>query len=195
MAAIRNGEPGFGELREALLAHRNEVRGKARAALLSEQWSRLQLYLALWPQTVRANARLDVPVSDYAPVALAKSWRRVAKYGARLGRLSIEERHEMRKALKAFRYAVEFFASLYDARRVNRFVKDLKKLQDLFGYLNDVATADALNGICDQRCGHSPPAQRAAGYVLGWHEVTAQHTWAGVAEMWHRLAKRRRFWE
>ena len=101
----------------------------------------------------------------------------------------------MRKALKAFRYAVEFFASLYDARQVNRFIKDLKKLQDVFGYLNDVATAGALNAICDERCGHSPPAQRAAGYVLGWHEVTAQHTWAGVAEMWHRLATRRRFWE
>jgi CHAD domain-containing protein len=128
-------------------------------------------------------------------VSLAKSWRRAARCGARLEGLSIEERHEMRKALKAFRYAVEFFASLYAAHHVNRFVKDLKRLQDVFGYMNDVATAGALNAICDKRCALAPAAQRAAGYVLGWHEVSARHAWEDLAAMWSRLAKRRRFWE
>jgi triphosphatase len=149
----------------------------------------------LWPQTVKSNARLDTPVDAFASTALAKSWRKIAKSGARLESLSIEERHEMRKALKAFRYAVEFFASLYEARQVNRFVKDLKRLQDVFGYMNDVATAGALNAICEERCASNPAAQRAAGYALGWHEVSAQHAWEGVAGMWSRLAKRRPFWE
>jgi triphosphatase len=195
VAATRQREPGFGELREALLAHRDAVRGEVRAALLSELWSRLQLYLALWPETVKSNAKLATPVGAFAPVSLARSWRRVAKCGARLESLSIEERHQMRKALKAFRYAVEFFASLYDARRVNRFVKDLKRLQDVFGYMNDVATAGALNAICDERCAVRPAAQRAAGYALGWHEVSAGHAWDDVVAMWSRLAGRRRFWE
>jgi CHAD domain-containing protein len=195
VAATRRGEPGFSELRGALLAHRDSVRCEARAALSSEQWSRLQLYLALWPETVASNPRLVAPVRAFAPKSLAKSWRRVAKYGARLESLSIEERHEMRKALKALRYAVEFFASLYEARRVKRLVKDLKRLQDVFGYMNDVATASALNSICDGRCALVPAAQRAAGYVLGWHEVSARQAWDEVATMWRRLAKRRRFWE
>lgn len=195
VAATRQREPGFSELRGALLVHRDAVRGEARAALLSEQWSRLQLYLALWPETVKSNAKLAAPVGAFAPVSLAKSWRRAAKCGARLEGLSIEDRHEMRKALKAFRYAVEFFASLYEARHVNRFVRDLKRLQDVFGYMNDVATAGALNAICDKRCALVPAAQRAAGYVLGWHEVSARHAWEDAAAMWRRLAKRRRFWE
>jgi CHAD domain-containing protein len=101
----------------------------------------------------------------------------------------------MRKALKGVRYAVEFFGSLYDARKVGRFVKDLKKLQDVFGYMNDVATAQALNAICDERCAGNGHAHRAAGYTLGWHEVTAQHAWDGVAKVWDRLADRPRFWE
>jgi CHAD domain-containing protein len=195
VAATRKGEPGFGVLREALLTHRDAVRSKARAALLGEQWSRLQLYLALWPETVKANPRLEAPVVSFAPVALAKSWRKIAKRGDKLATLSIERRHDLRKALKAFRYAVEFFASLYDARQVNRFVKDLKRLQDVFGYMNDVATAGALTGICEEHCATSPAAHRAAGYALGWHEKAAEHTWDGVAEMWDRLAKRDRFWE
>jgi inorganic triphosphatase YgiF len=195
VAATRKGAAGFGELREALLAHRDAMRGAARAALLGEQWSRLQLYLALWPQTVKSNGRLDMPVNAFASTALEKSWRKIAKSGARLERLSIEERHEMRKALKAFRYAVEFFASLYEARQVRRFVKDLKRLQDVFGYMNDVATAGALDAICEEHCASNPAAQRAAGYALGWHEMSAQHAWEGVAGMWSRLAKRRPFWE
>jgi CHAD domain-containing protein len=149
----------------------------------------------LWPHTVKSNAKLDAPVRAFASAALDKSWSKIAKRGAKLESLSIEERHEMRKSLKTFRYAVEFFASLYEARQVNRFVKDLKNLQDVFGYMNDVATAGALNAICEERCGSTPAAHRAAGYALGWHEVSARHSWEGVAPMWDRLAKRQRFWE
>jgi inorganic triphosphatase YgiF len=195
VAAARKGEPGFGELRDALLAHRDKVRGEARAGLLSEQWSRLQLYLALWPETVKSNPRLDQLVDEFAPVSLAKIWRKVAKMGDKLERLSIEKRHELRKALKTLRYAAEFFASLYDPRQVNHFIKDLKRLQDVFGYMNDVATANALTGICAERCASSPAAHRAAGYALGWHEKAAEQTWDGVTAMWERLARRDRFWE
>jgi inorganic triphosphatase YgiF len=195
VAAARKGEPGFAELREALLAHRDAARAKARAALSSEQWSKLQLYLALWPHTIKANARLEAPVRKLASAALGKAWRGTAKRGARLEALSPEERHEMRKALKSLRYAVEFFASLYDGRKVGRFLKDLKRLQDVFGYMNDVTTAKALNGICEERCAYSLVAQRAAGYALGWHDVYAQHAWADAAEDWQHLAKRKRFWE
>jgi triphosphatase len=194
VAATRKGEPGFVELRDALLAHRAAVRAKARAALTSERWSKLQLYLALWPQTVKDNPRLAAPVRSFADEALGRSWRKIAKRGARLDALSPEERHEMRKALKGFRYAVEFFASLYDGRKVGRFIKDLKKLQDVFGYVNDIATAQALNAIADERCAASPAAQRAAGYALGWHQVRSEDAWDGATEDWHRLARRPRFW-
>jgi CHAD domain-containing protein len=182
-------------LREALLAHRAAMRTRAREALESEQWSKLQLYLALWSQTVKDNPALATPVGAFAAEALSHSWKKIAKRGARLETLSTEERHEMRKALKGFRYAVEFFGSLYDGRQTGRFVRDLRKLQDVFGYVNDVATAQALNAICDARCPASPAAQRAAGYALGWHEVRSEHAWAGVAELWHRLSRRPRFWE
>jgi inorganic triphosphatase YgiF len=196
VAAARSGDPaGFPQLREALIAHRADRRADAREGLESERWSKLQLYLALWPQTVKDNHALDAPVGTFAAKALRLSWKRIARRGARLEALSTEERHEMRKALKSFRYVVEFFGSLYDARRTSRFVKDLKKLQDAFGYVNDVATAKALDAISEERCASSPAAQRAAGYVLGWHQVRSEHAWAGVAGLWHRLSRRQRFWE
>jgi triphosphatase len=193
-AAARRGEPGFAELREALLAHRTERRAAVRAALTGEQWSRLQLYLALWPQTVKDGAGLRGPVRTYADAVLAKSWKKVARQGTHLAGLSPEERHEMRKALKGLRYMAEFFGPLCPARKVDRFVRDLKKLQDVFGYLNDVATAKALEPVCDARCAGNAAAQRAAGYVLGWHDVQARRAWSRVVKTWDRLAQRPRFW-
>jgi len=194
VAGARKGEPGFGELRDALLSHRAAKRTKARGVLSNQQWSKLQLYLALWPQTVTENARLRAPVRAFAAASLGKSWKKISKQGANLDTLSLEQRHEMRKALKGFRYTSEFFGSLFEADKVERFVKDLKRLQDVFGYINDVATAKALGAICDEHCADSREAQHAAGYVLGWHDVKSERAWEGVAKVWDRLEKRLRFW-
>ena len=195
VAGRRQGQPGFGALRDALLSHRAAKRAEARAALRGQQWSRLSLYLALWPQTVQDSAKLAAPVRAFADAALARSWKKTARKGADLAGLSPEERHEMRKALKGLRYMSEFFGSLYEAPGVERFVKELKRLQDVFGYLNDVSTAKALDAICDAHCAGDREAQRAAGYVLGWHDVVAERTWEGAAKAWRRLEKRPRFWD
>jgi triphosphatase len=137
---------------------------------------------------------LQVPVRDFATTALGKAWKKIAKQAGDITELSLEQRHDMRKALKGFRYAAEFFGSLYDKDKVDRFVKDLKALQDVFGYVNDVATAKAFNAICHERCGESREAQRAAGYILGWHDVNAQRVWDTVPKEWRRLKKDKHFW-
>jgi inorganic triphosphatase YgiF len=195
VAGGMKGEPGFGELREALLEHRAARRDEARAALEGDHWSRLQLYLVLWPRTVEGNTKLHVPVREFAPAALGKAWKKIAKQAGDVANLSIEQRHDLRKALKGFRYATEFFGSLYEREKVERFIKDLKALQDVFGYVNDVATAKALNAICQERCSDNTEAQRAAGYVLGWHDVNARQVWDRAPKEWRRLKKRPPFWE
>jgi triphosphatase len=195
VAGNMKGEPGYAELRAGLLSHRMARRDTAREALAGDQWSRLQLYLALWPRTMRESQRMQAPVRKFAAVALGKGWKRVAKQGGDIHDLSLEQRHDMRKALKDFRYTAEFFGSLYETRQVSGFVRDLKKLQDVFGYVNDAATAKALNDICHQRCPDSREAQRAAGYVVGWHDAQAGHVWEGVPKAWDRLRKRTRFWD
>jgi inorganic triphosphatase YgiF len=195
VAGNMKGEAGFDGLREALNAHRTAMREQARAALEGEQWSKLQLYLALWPRTVAEDTALAKPVLTFASKALEKGWKRIAKQGDALDDLTLEARHDMRKALKGFRYAAEFFGSLYERGKVEKFVRELKRLQDVFGYVNDVATAGELNQICHNRCGESREAQRAAGYVLGWHTAQAEHAWKSATAEWKRLAKQKRFWE
>jgi inorganic triphosphatase YgiF len=194
VAGKMKGEPGFPELRNGLVAYRAKIRDEVRQALSSEQWSKLQLYLALWPRTIADNESLQTPVHGFAASALAKDWKKVAKLGAAIDSLSLEQRHELRKALKKFRYTAEYFGSLYAENRVARFVKGLKKLQAIFGYINDVATAKQLKAIAHEHCSSSEEAQSAAGYVLGWHDAEATHRWSAAPEEWFRLKKCSRFW-
>ena len=80
-----------------------------------------------------------------------------------LTRLDAEQRHEMRKALKNLRYQTEFFAPLFERRDTRRFVEQLKTLQDVFGYINDVRMAPRLIDVQKQR-NAGIDAARAAAY-------------------------------
>ena len=100
----------------------------------------------------------------------------------------------MRKALKRLRYTAEFFASLYPARPTRRFIKEVRSLQEVFGYLNDVAGAEQLAAISHAACADSREAQRAAGYILGWHNAQAARAWRHAHTGWKKLDAMPRFW-
>jgi triphosphatase len=193
VAIQMKGEPGFA-LRQSLLAHRIKARDEVRQALSGEQWAKLQLYLVLWPHTITEDVSLQTPVRDFGTSALRRGWKKVAKLGGTIEELSLEQRHEMRKALKTFRYTVEFFGSLYAKGKVARFVKELRELQEVFGYINDVVSAKQLNAIAHEYCPGGQAAQRAAGCVLGWHDAHAIHSWVAAPKAWYRLKERSWFW-
>ncbi len=66
---------------------------------------------------MNGNAKLQVPVREFAAAALGKAWKKIAKQAGDVTDLSIEQRHDLRKALKGFRYSAEFLGSLYDKAR------------------------------------------------------------------------------
>jgi len=194
VAGTMRHDPGLAGLREALLAHRVRMRERVRSQLCGQQWSVLQLYLALWPRTIEGGLELSAPVAKFARSALKRRWRKVADSGERLEDLDVVERHAMRKALKTLRYTAEFFANLYPAEATHRFIKQIRSLQEQFGYLNDVVAAERLTGICREGCPDNCEAQRAAGFVLGWHNAQAVHAWKGAHKGWRKLDALPRFW-
>jgi len=194
VAGTLRHDPGLAELREALLAHRVRMRDRVRSELCGQQWSVLQLYLALWPRTIEGGDELSVPVAKFARLALKKRWRKVADSGERLDDLDVVERHAMRKALKTLRYTAEFFVGLYPAPATRRFIKEIRGLQEEFGYLNDVVAAERLTTICRERFPDNCEAQRAAGFVLGWHNAHAVHAWKDAHKGWRKLNALPRFW-
>ena len=127
------------------------------------RWTKLQLYLTLWPRTLEESAARERPITKHARKVLRKAWKKSAELGQNLKRLDSEQRHEMRKALKNLHYQTEFFAPLFERRDTRRFVEQLKTLQDVFGYINDVCTAPRLIEVQKQR-NAGIDAARAAAY-------------------------------
>ncbi len=86
------------------------------------------------PVTVTAAAQ------DMLPALAGKFFKKGRKA---VKRGDLETLHEFRIAAKRFRYALELFAPLYGPSFDQR-LRQLKKLQDDLGQLNDIATTRTL---------------------------------------------------
>ena len=187
-------QQGFEALYRALQSHRAPKQESARQCLQGEQWSRLLLSLVLWPAMLETNLSLQhQSIEDYAKQALKRGWKKVSKSGRAIERLGPEEKHAMRRSLKKLRYMIEFFAPIFRSKDVKPFVRQLKALQDIFGYVNDVRMAEKLRTIAAEH-GKGPDCAVAAGIVLGTHEERAAEAWTHAQEEWRRLKSRGPFW-
>lgn len=146
------------------------------------------------PENFDQSGLLAQPIESLASRALARQWKKVLRYGKRIEDLSIPERHEMRKAMKKLRYGVEFFGSLYPRERVKPLLKRMKKLQDIFGYLNDVAMAEELPTKCSSSARADPEIAQAIGFVIGWHEAQCQASWQHAKGYWEDTRATPKFW-
>jgi len=146
------------------------------------------------PGNFEQTGLLAQPIEAYSSEALAKQWKKVLKYGKRLEELTIPERHEMRKAMKKMRYGIEFFGCLYPQDTVKPFLKRMKKLQDIFGYLNDVAMAEQLPAKCKVEGENAIAATQAIGFTIGWHEAQAQTMWHHAKGYWEATRETPKFW-
>ena len=187
-------QQGFEALHRALQSHRAPKQDSARQCLQGEQWSRLLLSLVLWPAMLETNPSLQhQSIDGYAKQALKRRWRKVSKSGRAVERLEPEEKHAMRRSLKKLRYMIEFFAPIFPSKDAKPFVRQLKALQDIFGYVNDVQMAEKLRTIAAED-GNGSDCAVAAGIVLGTHEERAAEAWTHAQEEWRRLKSRGRFW-
>lgn len=81
-----------------------------------------------------------VPIGALARQRIARQYQRVIKDGNRILESDDDERvHQLRIDCKKLRYQLEFFASLFPRKELNRLVKQLKRLQDKLGEFNDLS--------------------------------------------------------
>ena len=97
-------------------------------------------------------------------------------------------RHRLRKRIKRLRYAAEFTADLFDAKRLRKDLRPLRRAQQDLGELNDVAVGlqafDAVKG----RDPH-------AWFALGWLAARREVLLARCALSMQDLAASRRCWK
>lgn len=164
--ALEAPSPDLAPLGRHLLTMRGQAYDRVLAAIASPRYALLMLETAAWIETAPLP---DGPVAPFAVEALDRLHHQVEKRARDLTDLDADARHHLRIRAKRLRYAAEFFADLFPARRRRpRYLKALERLQDELGALNDLAVArDKIPG--DARLDDAAVAF-TAGRVIGRRE-------------------------
>ncbi|SFH76867.1 CYTH and CHAD domain-containing protein [Albimonas pacifica] len=194
---------GFEALAEAVAARRLAARQALRATLAGPQARRLLIDLSafvelrgwLRPTDLAQTAQLARPAGETAAAALGKRWKKVRRQARELESLDVEARHELRKQLKKLRYGVDFFGPMWPGESVAPYARALRRLQNVFGSLNDIAMAEARLTGPGAPCADHPAAQRAVGRMLGRMEMKAEADWTRALARWEALAALKPFWK
>jgi CHAD domain-containing protein len=175
---------GLAALLEAATGMANEKHALAAEVLSSDRFSALARELACWPRYVQPQAVDSLPLRHAADRLLVQCDKRLRRRGRKLATADADARHRMRVAAKKLRYASEFLASLYPARRKKRYMQALAPLQDALGTLNDRAVADnLLRELANAR----PGLASAAGYVRGFLTSSRQREERRLKKRWKRF--------
>jgi CHAD domain-containing protein len=99
----------------------------------------------------------------------------------------------LRIAIKKFRYATDFFATLYEGKRARETLKRLARLQDILGAINDAATvgnlvSEVLRGTSGRN------AAEAKGILLGWSRGRAATLRRELRPAWKAFRAAEKFW-
>ncbi len=177
-------------------------------ALSSARYGRLLIDLCAFGQirdwelpAAGSKPDISMPAVDFAERSLSMLHKKLLKRGRKFEKLSTDDRHRVRIAVKKMRYAVEFFGDLFDGKRRRRYSKRLARLQDDLGHLNDVVMAETMLDRLSTvpAAGEVDPlAERnltiAAGQVLGWHQRMVREIDKKLVKDWYAFAKTEPFW-
>jgi triphosphatase len=183
VGAARPQDRGLSELRTAARAEQKRGYVTTRVAIRCFRHSRFVVQMRdwlsakRWHQPQQKDRRsLDEPIQKLARQLLRKRHDAALKLGRDFSKLSAEQRHQLRIALKKLRYTADFFQSLYPKKHAKPYFHALAEMQNCLGHMNDVVVAEHL--LERMTSGHQ--RQRvfarlltAAGTVIGWHARAA----------------------
>jgi CHAD domain-containing protein len=141
-----------------------------------------------WEQTAPQDG-LHQDTAVFASAVLNKRMKRVRQAGRNIETLTIPALHELRKDCKRLRYAAEFFATLFPAKKTKRFLLRLADLQEELGLLNDSA---AVSGLMAQ-LGRLERSY-AAGLVEGFSAAQASTARDRIERSWKQFKATTLFW-
>ncbi len=155
-----------------------------RYRTLLEEW---QTFLDR-PADLEAAPNAGRPIGEVASERIWKVYRRVIKKGLAIDDdTPAEAVHDLRIECKKLRYLMEFFRSLYDAKRLTRLIKALKQLQDNLGDFNDY---EVQQGSLREFADDMVARQAAPAATLMAMGRLVEHLEKGQARERHRFGQR-----
>ncbi len=145
------GVPGLEELSRRIETKRHAAHNRLREAISSQRFRQLMLDVAhcvhdgAWIRDAEAAAR-DEPLLKIAKAELQRRFDAVLRKGKSVRGHDALKRHRVRIKAKRLRYMGEFLKPLAAGAAYAKTVKQLEKLQDLLGALNDEIAGERLLG-------------------------------------------------
>ena len=134
---------------------------------------RLLLRFAIWMNGKYWKPSGRQPqVQDFATRRLSKLTKRFVRFGQRLDTADAGQLHALRILAKKLRYSAEFFASWYGKQKAGVYLVSLSKVQDVLGWINDVAAAHRLLDELETGAalaGHQDAAALARSWIAHEH--------------------------
>jgi inorganic triphosphatase YgiF len=201
LAEFYDDEPGFAALRADFIAEKQVNYHIAMQILSMPRFTQLMLALGDWTEggdwrhsdDPERRALLDRPARDLARAVLDKRDRSVVKGLKHLAKLDPHTRHLARIEVKKLRYAVEFFTSLFPAKKSRKLTTALAELQEGLGLLNDIAVSRATLKARAEDAGDAARLW-AAGMIAGWHAARVGGLVAQAAKDVKAYTPLPRFW-
>jgi triphosphatase len=159
---------------------RAEAFSRAAGAVRSDRYRHLLIELAAWieagewsrsqDETGRANQERSI--EQHATEQLARRRKKIVKKAMVFDRLEEAQRHKLRIAVKKFRYAAEFVATVFATKRAkHRRLASLdaaKRIQDSLGAVNDIAVHEKISrDVLDEHSAANPKLARDRAFVAG----------------------------
>jgi len=179
-------------LHKRALKERRRATAEARDVLQSRRFSRLVLQFQRWLLGLEAEhgELFDMPVRPFAADVLDKTQRDFLADSRPLSRMSEEDRHSLRKRGKKARYAMEFFASLWNDPGVKPYLNLTETVQDHLGAANDAVVARVLLASLPPRA-----LNRSAQWrVQDWSQARELECIRAGQPVWRRMQRAQPFW-
>ncbi|MHB1205725.1 MAG: CHAD domain-containing protein, partial [Rhodospirillaceae bacterium] len=136
-------DEGFAQLIRTARVQRDAAQAAGAAALAGPRARRFAARLDMWLQGRGwRSEKTAEPAGHFARRTINRRLRKIKAAAEGIARLPVEERHELRLAVKKARYGIEFFQTLLPAKRAARWTAALKHVQDSLGHLNDLDVAE-----------------------------------------------------
>ena len=109
---------------------------------------------------------------------------------------SMRDVDSLRIAVKKLRYTAEFFASLYPRKKVKRYIKKVRRLQEYLGEINDIAHVRTTLSVLlqDKPKPNDGDLRFAAGMVSGWYRARRPRLAKKALKRWDKFRGLKPFW-
>ncbi|MFZ1365711.1 MAG: CHAD domain-containing protein [Brachymonas denitrificans] len=178
-------------IKKRLMVQREALMQALREDLESPRIGMLLLQVLHWlhqdPPAEAAEGKLRPFTRD----ALNRRASSVDKLARRWHKLNEEQRHTLRKQVKKLRYTAEFFATLYDADKVKKYLSSQQAMQKVLGTMNDAAVC---RHMLETLASQYPETAFAGGAVAGWYERIDLESSQRTEQALEALKEARPFW-